>query len=77
MSLRELVQGEIVRLDENRLQKVADYLAFLHFQSRSRPAEKDETALAALYAEFGAEDRAIAEEGMTEYAAALAAEDAA
>ena len=77
MSLREMVQGEIVRLDENRLQQVADYLAFLRFQSRQKPAELDETHLAALYAEFGAENRAMAEENMTDYAAALAAEDAA
>jgi hypothetical protein len=39
-------------------------------------SELDETELSALYAEFAAEDRALAENGIGEYAAGLAKEDA-
>ena len=39
-------------------------------------SELDKTQLAALYAEFADEDRAIAEEGIAEYVESLAEEDA-
>ena len=77
MLLKEAVAHQLDQLDNDTLQKVADYLAFLRFQSLAlRPTIQDETTLAALYAEFGEEDRALAEEGLEEYAQALAAEDA-
>jgi hypothetical protein len=54
---------------------VADNLAFLKFQSRARKPLLEDTALAALYAEFAEEDRAFAEEGLEDYARGLADED--
>ena len=77
MSLKESVLQEIDHLNEIDLQQVANYLAFLRYQSRLQPSLPDETTLAALYAEFAAEDRELAEAGMDDYAALLAVEDAA
>ena len=41
-----------------------------------RKVELDEASLAALYAEFAAEDRDLAENGLEDYRQSLAAEDA-
>ncbi len=77
MSLKEQVVQELDRLPEPELKQVADYLAFLKFRARRKKmAAPDEASLAVLYAEFAEEDRRLAEEGMDEYALALAAEDA-
>ena len=76
--LKEKVQQDIERLDESGLKEVADFMAFLQFRARQSPApDQDDAQLAALYAEFAEEDRALAETGMAEYAAGLAREDAA
>jgi hypothetical protein len=78
MSIRERVVEEIGALSEAELKQVADYLAFLRFQGRFRHnPESDEAKLAALYAEFAEEDRELAEEGLADYVAQLAREDAA
>lgn len=75
MAIKEVVVRQLDKLDEVKLQQVADYVAFLRFQSlMQRPPLPDEANLAALYAEFAEEDRALAEEGMEEYAQALADE---
>lgn len=77
MSLKEAVVKQLDFLDETRLQLVADYLAFLRFQKLTwRPSIPDDETLAELYAEFAEEDRALAEEGIEDYAQALSAEDA-
>jgi hypothetical protein len=78
MSIREQVAQELNRLEEPELKQVADYLAFLKFQSRNRTLpSSDSSQWAALYAEFADEDRVMAEAGMAEYATGLAREDAA
>ena len=41
-----------------------------------RKVELDEASLATLYAEFAAEDRDLAEDGLEDYRQSLAAEDA-
>lgn len=77
MSLKEHVNQELERLDEADLRRVAEYLDFLKFRARRAAVPPlDESYLAALYAEFAEEDRALAEAGMTAYAAGLATEDA-
>lgn len=77
MSLKEQVLQELDRLPELELKQVADYLAFLKFRARrTSTTAPDEASLAALYAELAEEDRRLAEEGMDEYALALADEDA-
>ena len=76
MSLKEQVTQEIEGLSDADLGAVADFLAFLKFRARIHsPMVVDEAQLETLYAEFAEEDRELAEEGIADYAAALAEED--
>lgn len=75
MSIKEQVVQDIDVLSESDLKQVAEYLAFLKFRARSHTPAFDETQLAALYAEFGDEDRLLAEEGMADYFEGLGRED--
>ncbi len=78
MTLKEQVRQDLERLDDSGLREVADFVAFLQFRTRRHVASTwDETKMAALYAEFAEEDRALAEAGMADYAVGLAREDAA
>jgi hypothetical protein len=75
MSREEVVQT-VRSLGDAELEQLAQYLAFIRFQSRIKPAPQvDESELAELYREFGTEDRELAEEGVSDYAEALARED--
>lgn len=77
MSIKERIVHELDRLGEAELEQLARYLAFLKYQARVEAAPAiDEQQLAALYAEFGEEDRDLAEEGLAGYARTLAEEDA-
>lgn len=77
MSIKEYVTQAIEDLNETELTQLAEYLTFLRFRARLPVMPSvDKAQLAALYAEFGGEDRLLAEEGMEEYAAGLQAEDA-
>jgi Mg/Co/Ni transporter MgtE len=77
MSLKEQVVQELNSLNETEIKQVAEYVAFLKFRTRIiLTPTLDETKLAALYAEFAEEDRELAEEGMSDYAAGLIREDA-
>lgn len=72
----ELVQT-VHSLSQSELEQLAQYLAFIRYQSRTRTIPSfDESRLAALYAESAEEDRELAEEGISDYAVALAQEDA-
>ncbi len=75
MSTREQVLEELESLSEAELEEVAEYLAFLKYRSRSSSHIADESQLAALYAEFAEEDRAVAEDGIVDYAIGLKEED--
>ena len=78
MALKEQVKQDLERLDEGGLREVANFVAFLQFRTRRQAASGwNEAEMAALYAEFAEEDRALAEAGMADYAAGLAREDAA
>ena len=77
MDTKEQITRELNRLSPVELEQVAQYLTFLKYQSRLKTKPTiDESQLAALYAEFAEEDRQLAEEGITDYAEALAKEDA-
>jgi hypothetical protein len=77
MPIKEQLAQELDGLSEVELRQVAEYVAFLKFRGRVREVPTlDENQLAALYAEFADEDRQLAEEGMSDYAAGLAREDA-
>lgn len=73
---KEQILQELDTLGEAELERVAQYLAFLKYQARiaATPAI-DEQQLSALYAEFGEDDRHLAEEGIADYAHTLSAED--
>jgi len=74
--MKNLIQQELEKLDIEQLKQVFEFIAFLKFRARlvTTPAI-DETNLAALYSEFAAEDRQLADLGMSEYAELLKHED--
>jgi hypothetical protein len=75
--VKEQVAQALDALSEIELQQVAEYVSFLKFRQLVAPPSVADTAqLAALYAEFAEEDRALAEAGMEEYQDRLHAEDA-
>ena len=76
MNLKEEVTRQLDNFTDAELYEVVQYLALLRYRSRITPHDYDERQLAALYGEFGEEDRALAEEGITDYATALTKEDA-
>jgi len=77
MSIKEQIVQELNGLSQTELEEIAQYLAFIKYQSKVKPAPaSDEAAMAALYAEFAEEDRELAEEGISDYADALISEDA-
>jgi hypothetical protein len=77
MSIKDHVIQTLNGLSDAELEQVAEFLAFLKFRARLHGTPSlNETRLAALYAEFAEADRALAEEGMSDYAAGLREEDA-
>lgn len=78
MFTREQLFHEIDTLSESDLEHVAQYVAFVRYQSLIKAIPiVGENQLATLYAECAAEDRQVAEQGMLDYAVALAKEDSA
>jgi hypothetical protein len=72
----ETIKQDLDQLTHNQLQQVADFIAFLKFRKqRQRSVVLDPAQLSNLFTEFGDEDRAFAEEGMSEYAVMLHQED--
>ena len=77
MVTKEQIVETVHSLSQTELEQLAQYLAFIKYQSRIRTIPSfDESQLAALYAESAEEDRELAEEGVSDYAMALAQEDA-
>lgn len=60
--LKEAITQELENLDEQQLQQVADFLAFLKYKSRVASFKIDEKQMAAL-SEFAEEDRKLALRG--------------
>lgn len=71
----EALKQDLDRLTKDQLQQVADFIAFLKFQNKRRHAVLDPARLALLTTEFAEEDLALAELGMSDYAAMLVQED--
>jgi len=68
MLVREQVTQAIENLNEDKLQRVAEFLDYLKYRERMNTISIiDSTHMAGLYAEFGDEDRSMAEEGMDGY----------
>jgi hypothetical protein len=77
MTTKEQIAQQLEGLSEGELAQIAEYLAFLKFRSRVKSMSAlDQTKFASLYAEFGDEDRELAEQGMSHYAESLTEEDA-
>jgi hypothetical protein len=72
----EALKQDLDRLTHKQLQQVADFIAFLKFRNQQHYRVIPEpTQLAALFAEFAEEDRALAEAGISDYAVMLQQED--
>jgi hypothetical protein len=72
----EALKQDLDRLTAEQLQQVADFVAFLKFRDkRRRKTVLDPSQFASLATEFGEQDRAFAETGMSEYIAILNRED--
>jgi hypothetical protein len=64
----EALKQDLDGLTQTQLQQVADFVAFLKFRSQlHHRAIPEPNRLAALFAEFAAEDRDLAEAGMSDY----------
>lgn len=72
---KEHLTKELEALDEQQLKKIADFIAFIKYKARYSNLAGVDNQLSTLYGEFAAEDRQLAEEGMTEYADMLKKED--
>jgi hypothetical protein len=72
----EALNQDLDGLTHKQLQQVADFIAFLKFRNQQHhQVISDPTQMAALFAEFAEEDRALAQEGMGDYAVMLQQED--
>jgi hypothetical protein len=71
---REAIEQDLDRLSKDQLQQVADFIAFLKFRNQRRTV-LDPAQLVLLSTEFAEEDTALAEVGMSDYAAILIQED--
>jgi hypothetical protein len=72
----EVLKQDLDQLTYEQIQQVADFIAFLKFRNQRHPRViLDPTQLAAMFTEFADEDRALAEAGMSDYAAILQQED--
>jgi bacterioferritin (cytochrome b1) len=76
MSIKEQIVQELNGLSQLELEAIAQYLAFIKYQSKVKPTPApDEAQMAALYSEFADEDRQLAEVDLSDYAGALMKED--
>jgi hypothetical protein len=72
----EVLKQDLDLLTHKQLEQVADFVAFLKFRdSRRVPAMLDPTQIANLFAEFADQDCALANGGMSDYAAMIRQED--
>jgi hypothetical protein len=72
---KETLKQDIDRLNDQQLKQIADFIAFLKFQSKLSQPTPDFSQFANLYQEFADEDRELAEIGMIEYTQSLEHED--
>ena len=72
---KEALKKDIDRFNAQQLKQVADFIAFIKFQTRFSHQTTDISQFANLYQEFAEEDRQLAETGIAEYASLLNSED--
>jgi hypothetical protein len=73
---KESIKRDIDHFNDKQLQQVAEFIAFIKFQTRFTQTKLDVNQFASLYQEFAEEDRVLAETGVSEYASLLINEDA-
>lgn len=67
LTVQEQIVEEIATLSEVELIAVVEYIEFLKSRPVAYQPNMTYEEMKTLYAEFGEEDRAMAEEGMSEY----------
>ena len=72
---KEAIKRDIDRLNDQQLKQIADFIAFIKFQTRFSQQTTNISQFANLYQEFAEEDRQLAETGISEYASLLNSED--
>ena len=72
---RESLKQELDYFNDEQLKQVADFIAFIKFQTRFSQQTTDVSQFANLYQEFAQEDSELAEVGISEYAELLNRED--
>ena len=72
---KETLKKDIDRLNDQQIKQIADFIAFLKFQSKLSKSTPDLSQFANLYQEFADEDRELAEIGISEYTKSLENED--
>ena len=68
---KEYLKQELDQFNEKQLKEVAEFIAFIKFQTRFSQETVDISQFANLYQEFAQEDRELAEAGISEYAELL------
>jgi hypothetical protein len=71
----EALKQDIDQLTNEQLQQVADFIAFLKFRDKRRRQSLNLSQLATLATDLAEENRALAEEGISDYATMLDLED--
>jgi hypothetical protein len=72
---KETLKQDIDHLNDEQLKQIADFIAFLKFQSKLSKSTPDLSQFGNLYQEFADEDRELAEIGISEYTKSLENED--
>jgi len=72
---KESLKQELDYFSDEQLKQVADFIAFIKFQTRFSQQTTDVSQFANLYQEFAQEDSQLAEAGISEYAELLNRED--
>ena len=72
---KESLKQELDYFSDEQLKQVADFIAFIKFQTRFSQQTIDVSQFANLYKEFAQEDSELAEAGISEYTGLLNRED--
>lgn len=72
---KEAIKRDIDHFSDRQLKQIADFIAFIKYQTKFNQQPTDISQFANLYQEFAEEDRKLAETGISEYAELLNSED--